>query len=159
MAKKHPSTPALRQLRDAGIPFTLHPYRYEARGGTRVSSRELGVPEHQVIKTLIFETDTRDPIVVLMHGDLEVSAKNLARHLGVKSTRPCEPARAERHSGYQVGGTSPFGIRKPLPIYAEDGIRDLAVLYINAGARGLLVSLTPDDLERVLQPTWVHVGV
>lgn len=156
--KNTPSTPALRALRAAGVDFALHPYRYEARGGTRVSARELGVDEHAVIKTLVFETDARSPLVVLMHGDREVSAKGLARHLAVKSVRPCEPSVAERHSGYRVGGTSPFGLKRALPILAEATIRDLPLLYINAGARGLLVALTPADLERLLEPTWVNVA-
>lgn len=156
--KSTPSTPALRALRAAGVEFTLHPYRYEARGGTRVSARELGVEEHAVIKTLILETDARSPLVVLMHGDREVSLKSLARHLGAKSVRPCEASVAERCSGYRVGGTSPFGLKKPLPVFAEETIRELPLLYMNAGARGLLVSLTPADLERLLEPTWVNVA-
>lgn len=155
---KIPSTPALRVLRAEGVAFELHPYRYEARGGTKVSSHALGVDEQLVIKTLVFETDAKSPLVVLMHGDREVSVKRLARHLGVKAVRPCEPRVAERHSGYQVGGTSPFGLHKPLPIYAESTIRDLERLYINAGARGLLVSLSPAELERVLHLTWVSVA-
>lgn len=157
--KTTPSTPALRALRAAGVDYALHAYRYEARGGTRVSARELGVDEHAVIKTLVFETDTRSPLVVLMHGDREVSLKSLARHLAVKSVRPCDPSVAERHSGYRVGGTSPFGLKKELPILAEATIRELARLYINAGARGLLVSLTPADLERLLDLAWVNVAI
>lgn len=152
-----PSTPALRALRAARVAFELHPYRYEPRGGTRASSRELGVDEHQVVKTLIFETDARAPLVVLMHGDAEVSQKALARHVGVKSVRPCAPEVAERHAGYRVGGTSPFGLRKALPIYAEATIFDLERLYINAGARGLLVSLRPADLDALLHPERVSV--
>lgn len=153
-----PSTPALRALRAASVAFEIHPYRYEPRGGTAASSRELGVDEHQVVKTLIFETDARAPLVVLMHGDAEVSQKALARHVGVKSVRPCPPEVAERHSGYRVGGTSPFGLRKAMPIYAEKTIFELERLYINAGARGLLVSLRPADLEELLHPERVTVG-
>ena len=158
MGKGIPSTPALRQLRAAGVPLEIHAYRYEPRGGTRLSSQALGVDEHAVVKTLLFETDAKEPLVVLMHGDREVSQKNLARVLEVKSTRPCPPEVAERHSGYRVGGTSPFGLRKPLPIYAETTLRELERIYINGGQRGLLVSLSPADLERVLRPRWVAVA-
>jgi Cys-tRNA(Pro) deacylase len=157
--QKLPSTPALRALRAANVTFDTHAYRYEERGGTRASSRELGVPEHAVIKTLLLEDDSKKPLVVLMHGDLQVSTRNLARRLGVKAIQPCDPQVAQRHSGYQVGGTSPFGLRSPLPIYAEETIRDLETLYINAGARGLLVSLSPSDLDALLSPTWVQVGI
>lgn len=157
--QKLPSTPALRALRSAQVDFTAHNYRYEERGGTRVSSRELGVPEHHVIKTLIMEDDQREPLVVLMHGDLQVSTRNLARALGLRSVQPCQPQVAQRHSGYQVGGTSPFGLRRDMPIYAEQTIQALPELYINAGRRGLLVCLSPAELARVLNPTWVQVGV
>src|SRR5919205_897374 len=112
-------TAALRVLHDHGVPFTEHPYAYEDRGGTRVSSRELGVPEHAVVKTLVMEDERRQPLIVLMHGDREVSTKALARAIGVKTVAPCRPDVAERHTGYMVGGTSPFGTRKPLPVYIE----------------------------------------
>ena len=158
MGSKTPVTRAIRALRDAKVAFTPHTYRYEPRGGTSVSARELGVPEHEVVKTLIMETDSGAPLVVLMHGDQEVSTKALARHLGVRAVNPCDPKVAQRHSGYQVGGTSPFGLRKPLPIYAEATIADLDRLLINGGKRGLLVELPPDALAAVLQPEWVEVG-
>jgi Cys-tRNA(Pro) deacylase len=150
---------AIRVLRQHAVPFTEHPYRYEPRGGTRVSSRELGVDEHAVIKTLVMQDDRKEPLIVLMHGDREVSTKNLARQIGAKTVQPCEPAAVERHTGYQVGGTSPFGTRKALPVYVERTILDLPRLYINGGRRGLLVSLTPADLARVLSPTPVKVAI
>ena len=151
--EKHPVTNAVRALRDAGVAFTHHPYDYEERGGTAVSARELGVPEHAVIKTLVMEDDAKRPLVVLMHGDREVSTKNLARQLGVKAIAPCEPAVADRHSGYQVGGTSPFGTRRAMPVYMQRTIGDLPYLYVNGGKRGYLVGMTPADLVRVLRPT------
>ena len=151
--EKHPVTNAVRALRDAGVAFTHHPYEYEERGGTAVSARELGVPEHAVIKTLVMEDDAKRPLVVLMHGDREVSTKNLARQLGVKAIAPCEPAVADRHSGYQVGGTSPFGTRRAMPVYMQRTIADLPYLYVNGGKRGYLVGMTPADLVRVLRPT------
>lgn len=152
-------TAAIRVLRANQVPFTEHPYRYEARGGTRVSSRELGVDEHAIVKTLVMQDDQKRPLVVLMHGDREVSTKNLARQIGARSVEPCDPATAERHTGYQVGGTSPLGTRKTLPVYVEASILDLPRLYINGGKRGLLVSLTPDDLVRTLSPTAVSVAL
>jgi Cys-tRNA(Pro) deacylase len=153
-----PVTAAVRALRAAGVPFTTHPYTYEERGGTGVSARELGVPEHSVIKTLVMEDDSKRPLVVLMHGDREVSTKNLARFLGVKSVAPCAPSVADRHSGYQVGGTSPFGLKRAMPIYMERGIADLPYLYVNGGRRGLLVGMTPADLLRVLKPVPVDAA-
>lgn len=116
---KTPATPAVRYLREKNIPFTEHPYKYVEHGGTRAFADETGFDEHLVVKTLVFEDDTKRPFVILMHGDREVSAKELARVLGVKSVRPCTPETAERHSGYLVGGTSPFGLRKPMPVYIE----------------------------------------
>lgn len=153
---KLPSTPALRTLRAAKVSFDLHPYDYVERGGTRASSTALGVEERAVIKTLVFEAPR--PLIVLMHGDREVSAKTLARTLGVKSARPCAPDVAQKHSGYKVGGTSPFGLRKALPIYAEATIFALPRIYINGGARGLLVSMDPAELRRVLDPKPVEVA-
>ena len=153
-----PSTPATRLLRAAGIAYTEHPYRYEERGGTRVSATALGVDEHHVIKTLIMEDDTGAPLVVLMHGDREVSTKNLARQLGVKTIAPCEPVVADRHSGYQVGGTSPFGTRRPMPVYAQASIAGLPRIYVNGGRRGYLVGLAPADLVRVLKPALVDIA-
>ena len=153
-----PVTAAVRVLRAHGVAFTHHPYTYEERGGTAVSARELGVDEHAVIKTLIMQDDAARPLVVLMHGDREVSTKALARILGVKSIMPCAPAIADRHSGYQVGGTSPFGTRKAMPVYAERSIAALPYLYVNGGRRGYLVGMKPDDLVRVLKPTLVDVA-
>jgi Cys-tRNA(Pro) deacylase len=154
-----PVTPAVRLLRKAGVPFTEHLYRFEEHGGTSTSARELGVPEHEVIKTLVMEDNTGAPLIVLMHGDFEVSTKQLARAIGCKHVEPCRPEVANRHSGYLVGGTSPFGTRKPLPVYVERSILDLPRIYINGGARGFLVGLAPGDLVRVLSPTRVEVGL
>jgi len=155
--EKFPVTQAVRVLREHAVAFTHHPYAYEARGGTAVSARELGVDEHAVIKTLVMEDDARRPLVVLMHGDREVSTKNLARALGVKSIAPCDPATADRHSGYQVGGTSPFGTRRTMPVYLQRTIADLPRIYVNGGRRGYLVGIDPADLVRVLRPTLVDV--
>jgi Cys-tRNA(Pro) deacylase len=155
---RHPVTNAVRVLREHEVAFTHHPYEYEERGGTTVSARELGVPEHSVIKTLVMEDDERRPLVVLMHGDREVSTKALARILRVKSVAPCAPAVANRHSGYQVGGTSPFGTRHQMPIFMERAIADLPRVYINGGRRGYLVGMTPADVIRVLKPTLVEVA-
>jgi Cys-tRNA(Pro) deacylase len=148
--KGHPVTPAMRVLERHGVPFDVLPYRYEEHGGTRSAARELGVDEHAMIKTLIMETDAGRPLVVLMHGDRQVSTKELARCVGVKSVRPCDPEVANRHSGYLVGGTSPFGTRRPMPVYAEATIFDLAAIYINAGHRGLMLRLAPRDAEKAL---------
>jgi Cys-tRNA(Pro) deacylase len=156
--QKTPKTTAIRALQQARVEFQPHFYKYEDRGGTAVSSRELGVDEHQVIKTLVMETNAGDPLVILMHGDLSVSTKGLARHLGVKTVSPCRPEVAQRHSGYQVGGTSPFGLRKPLPIYAESTIQALPRLLINGGKRGFLVEMTPDALASALDIVWVEAA-
>ncbi|MCB9524820.1 MAG: aminoacyl-tRNA deacylase [Myxococcales bacterium] len=151
MAKqKFPVTAATRALKAARVAHTPHLYEYVERGGTAASSAALGVDEHRVIKTLIFQTDAGDPLVVLMHGDRAVSAKELARHLAVKTVEPCDPAVAERHSGYQVGGTSPFGLRKPLPVYVEASILDLPQVYVNGGKRGFLVQLDPQAFVQAL---------
>lgn len=150
---------AIPVLRKHGVAFTEHEYRYEERGGTAVSSRELGVDEHRVIKTLVMEDEHRQPLIILMHGDREVSTKNLARQIGKKTVTPCAPDIAQRHTGYMVGGTSPFGTRKPLPVYMEQSIADLDRIYINGGRRGFLVSLTPADLIRVLTPVLVNAAV
>jgi Cys-tRNA(Pro) deacylase len=152
-------TPAIRMLRQHAVAFTEHAYRYETRGGTRVSSRELGVDEHAIIKTLVMQDERHQPLIVLMHGDREVSTKNLARQIGVKMVEPCDPVVAERHTGYQVGGTSPFGTRKVLKVYLERTILELPRLYINGGRRGFLVALTPADLVRVLSPAPVDVAI
>ena len=156
---KAPMTPAVRALRQAGIEFTEHPYTYVEHGGTAAFARQYGVDEHLVVKTLVMEDEAKKPLVVLMHGDREVSTKGLARTLGVKSVHPCAPETAERHSGYQVGGTSPFGLRKPLPICAEETVLALPVIYINGGKRGFIVGLDPKDLIRVLKPTPVRVAI
>ena len=159
MAKeRHPATNAVRVLREHGVAFTHHPYDYEERGGTSVSARELGVSEHAVIKTLVLEDDAKQPLVVLMHGDREVSTKALARLCGVKTVAICAPAVADRHSGYQVGGTSPFGTRRPMPTYMERGIAALPYLYVNGGRRGYLVGMAPADLIRVLKPILADIA-
>jgi Cys-tRNA(Pro) deacylase len=159
MATDYPVTMAVRVLRQHKVEFTPHLYVYEERGGTRVSSAQLGVDEHAVIKTLIFEDESKKPLCILMHGDREVSAKNLARQLGRKSVAPCAPEVADRHSGYQVGGTSPFGLKRAMPVYLEKTIAALPLIYINGGARGFLVGLRPADLERVLRPVAVDVAI
>lgn len=160
MAKvKSPVTAAVRVLRQAGVSFGEHPYQYEEKGGTAVSARELGVDEHCVIKTLIMEDEKKAPLVVLMHGDRQVSTKELARVIGAKSVAPCAPDTANRHSGYMVGGTSPFGTRKRMPVYVEETILELPLIYINGGHRGFLVSLTPTELVRVLNALPVKVGI
>lgn len=149
------ATPAIHFLRAHKVPYTEHPYRYEDRGGTAVSSRELGVDEHVVIKTLVMEDEGKRPLIVLMHGDRDVSTKNLARQAGTKTVTPCEPEVAQKHTGYLVGGTSPFGTRKPMPVYMERTIADLDRIYINGGRRGFLIALAPADLMRALSPTLV----
>ncbi|MFT3916495.1 MAG: Cys-tRNA(Pro) deacylase [Anaeromyxobacteraceae bacterium] len=156
---KTPSTPATRLLREAGVAYTEHLYRYEEKGGTRVSARELGVEEHAVVKTLVFEDDAKAPLIVLMHGDREVSTKALARQLGKKAIDICRPEVANRHTGYQVGGTSPFGTRKPMPVHVERSILELPRIYVNGGSRGFLVGLAPADLVRVLSPVPVDVAI
>jgi Cys-tRNA(Pro) deacylase len=156
---RQPVTAAVRVLREHGVAFTDHPYAYEERGGTAVSARELGVDEHAVVKTLIMEDDAKRPLVVLMHGDRDVSTRNLARRLGVKTIAPCTPEVADRHSGYQIGGTSPFGTRRKMPVYMERSIAGLERLYVNGGRRGYLVGMAPADLVRVLQPELVDVAV
>lgn len=143
-------TPAIRVLREHAVPFTEHAYRYEERGGTRVSSRALGVEEHAVIKTLVMQDDHGQPLIVLMHGDREVSTKNLARQIGARVVAPCDPAVAERHTGYQVGGTSPFGTRKAMPVYVEETVLALPRIYINGGRRGFLVGIAPQVLAGAL---------
>lgn len=147
----YPVTPAVRLLREKRVEFEPRLYDYEERGGTRHSAESLGVDEHAVVKTLVMETDARKALVVLMHGDREVSTKGLARALGVKSVSPCDPATAQRHTGYIVGGTSPFGTRSNLPVYVERTIFELPKIYINGGKRGFLVEIEPKDL-RILSP-------
>lgn len=154
----HPVTPAVRVLRAAGVAFVPRLYDYVEKGGTSRSSAELGVDEHCVVKTLVFETDAKKPLIVLMHGDRQVSTKNLARLLGVKSIQPCKPDIAEKWTGYQVGGTSPFGMRTALPVYVERTILALPKIVINGGKRGFLVEIEPAALVQVLKPTEVEVG-
>lgn len=159
MAKdKTPVTPAVRQLRAAGIAFTDHPYLYEEKGGTAVSSRELGVDEHCVIKTLVMEDDRKEPLMVLMHGDMQVSTKELARAIGARTVNPCRPEVAQKHTGYLTGGTSPFGSRKQMPVYVEKSILELPRIYINGGKRGYLVGMDPADMMQLLKPVPVSVG-
>jgi Cys-tRNA(Pro) deacylase len=157
--EKAPVTAAIRDLRAHQVEFTDHLYEYEEKGGTAVSARELGVPEHAVVKTLLMEDDDRDPLIVLMHGDLKVSTKELARIIGVKTISPCNPDTANRHSGYVVGGTSPFGTRKKMPVYMEETILELPLIYINGGKRGYLLGIAPGEVVRVLGPKMVKVGI
>lgn len=161
MAKKeHVSeTPATQWLRRHGIVFSEHPYDYEEHGGTEVSSRALGVNEHHVVKTLIMQDEAAKPLVVLMHGDRKVSTKNLARQIACKSIEPCKPEVANRHSGYLIGGTSPFGTRKAMPVYVEQSILDLDRIYINGGRRGYLVSIAPVALTQSLSATPVNCAL
>ncbi|NLF92406.1 MAG: Cys-tRNA(Pro) deacylase [Oligosphaeraceae bacterium] len=156
---KLPVTAALRELRNAGISCPVLQYDYVERGGTSRLASELGLDEHLVVKTLIMESSDQSPLVILMHGDRSVSLKNMARFLGVKGVAPCAPAQAERYSGYKCGGTSPFGLRRKMPVYIEKSILDLPFFYINGGLRGLVLRLTPADLLRVLQPTPVQVAI
>jgi Cys-tRNA(Pro) deacylase len=150
---------AVRVLREHGVSFVPHLYKWEAHGGTRASASALGVDEHRVIKTLIFEDEKKEPLCILMHGDRAVSAKSLARQTGRKAVAPCRPEVADRHSGYQVGGTSPFGLRRAMPVYIERSIAELPVIYINGGARGFLVQIAPTELVRVLGPEPVAVAI
>jgi Cys-tRNA(Pro) deacylase len=153
------ATPAIHFLRKHAVAFTEHPYRYEERGGTHVSSRELGVDEHAVIKTLVMQDDAKQPLLVLMHGDREVSTRQLARQIDRKTVEPCAPAVAQKHTGYTVGGTSPFGTRKALPVYVERSVLELERIYINGGRRGLLVSIAPAELVRVLEAVPVEAAL
>lgn len=154
-----PSTPAVLALRAAKIEFTPHFYPYEEKGGTAVSSRELGVDEHAVVKTLVMADEKAAPLIVLMHGDRKVSTKALARVIGVKTVEPCAPDVAQRHSGYRVGGTSPFGTRKKMPVYVERSVLALPAIYINGGSRGFLVKLVPAVLQQLLQAQPVDVAI
>jgi Cys-tRNA(Pro) deacylase len=154
-----PSTPAVLALRAAKIEFTPHFYPYEEKGGTAVSSRELGVDEHAVVKTLVMADEKASPLIVLMHGDRKVSTKALARVIGVKTVEPCAPDVAQRHSGYRVGGTSPFGTRKKMPVYVERSVLALPAIYINGGSRGFLVKLAPAVLLQLLSAQPVDVAI
>jgi Cys-tRNA(Pro) deacylase len=152
-------TPATAFLNSRGIAFTEHDYEYVEHGGTAVSAESLGVPEHEVVKTLVMQDDKAKPLIVLMHGDRKVSTKSLARQAGRKSIEPCRPDVAQRHTGYQVGGTSPFGLRKPLPIFMEKSISALPSIYINGGRRGYLVRIRTQDLLALLKPALVEVAL
>jgi Cys-tRNA(Pro) deacylase len=156
---KAPSTQATRLLKQAGITYSEHLYRYEEHGGTKVSAQELGVDEHAVIKTLVMEDEKAAPLIILMHGDREVSTRELARQIGAKSVQPCNPEVAHRHSGYFIGGTSPLGTKKAMPIYAEASLFELPLIFLNGGSRGFLVGLGPNDLERVLKVKRVSVAI
>jgi Cys-tRNA(Pro) deacylase len=155
---KLPVTSAIRMLRENQVDFIEHPYKYEEGGGTEVAARELGVDEHLVIKTLVMEDDQKAPFVVLMHGDKQVSTKELARGIGVKSVHPCDPQVAFRHTGYMVGGISPFGTKKKLRVYAEETLLNLPRIFINAGRKGLLFEMSPAGLIKVLNPVPVRVA-
>ena len=162
MAKKNQhvsETPATQMLRAFGVPFTEHPYDYVDHGGTAESARQLGVDEHSVVKTLVMQDDKAQPLVVLMHGDRQVSTKNLAREIGVKSIEPCKPEVAQRHSGYLVGGTSPFGLKKTMPVYVEATVLDLPRICINGGRRGYLVGIAPQLLVQLLDARPVHCAL
>jgi Cys-tRNA(Pro) deacylase len=155
---KLPVTSAIRVLRENQVDFIEHPYKYEEGGGTEVAAKELGVDEHLVIKTLVMEDDQKAPFIILMHGDREVSTKELARGIGVKSVHPCDPQVAFRHTGYMVGGISPFGTKKKLRVYAEETILSLPRIFINAGRKGLLCEMSPAELIKVLNPVPVRVS-
>jgi Cys-tRNA(Pro) deacylase len=157
MAKREPVSQAVRVLRAAGVAFDGHPYDYQA-GGTTEFATQMGVDEHAVIKTLVMEDETARPLIMLMHGDREVATGLLAKAIGAKRVQPCAPKVADRHSGYQVGGTSPFGTRRTMPVYCERSIADLPAVYINGGKRGYIVRLATADLLRVLAPTLVDAA-
>ena len=159
MAKeKFPATPAIRELKRSGCPYSLHQYDYEEKGGTERAASELNVDEHTVLKTLIMEDHTGEPMVILMHGDKKVSTKNLARFLNVKTVKPCDPDTARQHSGYLVGGTSPLGLKKPLRVYMEQSIVQLPSIFVNAGKRGLLAKMSAQDLTNIIKPVFVTVA-
>ncbi|HNY45559.1 MAG TPA: Cys-tRNA(Pro) deacylase [Casimicrobium sp.] len=155
---EYPITQAIRVLRAEKVSFTPHIYEYVEHGGTANSATSLGVDEHSVIKTIVLEDDKKQPLICLQHGDREVSTKNLARATGRKSISPCSPETANRHTGYVVGGTSPFGTRKAIPIFLERSIADLPRIYINGGKRGFLVGIDPAEIVRVLRPTLVDAA-
>lgn len=154
-----PETPATKFLKAHKVSFSNHLYAYEEHGGTKVSARELNVAEHAVVKTLVFEDENAKPLIVLMHGDRKVSLKELARQIGCKKVEPCKPEVANRHTGFLVGGTSPFGTKKAMPVYLEKSILSLSLIFINGGKRGYLVGIHPHDLVQVLQPAAVEVAL
>lgn len=154
-----PVTPAIRLLKNNKVHFSLHPYKYEEKGGTKLAADELNVDEHQVIKTLVMENERREPVVVLMHGDKQVSTKAFARVLKVKTIRPCEPEVAHRHTGYFVGGISPLGSKKQLKMYYETSIVDLSYIYINAGKKGVLARVSPKDLIKMIEAIPVNIAI
>jgi Cys-tRNA(Pro) deacylase len=154
-----PETQAIKFLKSHKVAFSNHLYAYEEHGGTKVSARELNVAEHAVVKTLVFEDENTKPLIVLMHGDCKVSTKELARQIGCKKVEPCKPEVANRHTGFLVGGTSPFGTKKPMPVYMEKSILDLPLIYINGGRRGYLVGVHPHDILRVLNPKTIEAAL
>lgn len=154
-----PETQATKFLKAHKVPFSSHLYAYEEHGGTKVSARELNVDEHAVVKTLVFEDENGKPLIVLMHGDRKVSTKELARQIPCKKVEPCKPEVANRHTGFLVGGTSPFGTKKALPVFIEKSILDLPLIYINGGRRGYLVGIHPHDILRTLQPKAVEAAL
>lgn len=156
---EYPVTPAVRLLRDGGIPFSSHFYSYEEHGGAPRAATELGVPLHQVVKTIVMSTETHQTILILMHGDMEISVKQMARILSVKRITPCDPVEVHRQTGYIVGGISPLGTRNRLPVYVEASVLELPVMYLNGGKRGFLIGITPDELRKVLVLTPVSVAV
>ena len=158
MTTKYPDTPATRLQQKHHIAFGPLLYQYEDHGGTRVAADALNLPEHAVIKTLVMENEQARPLIILMHGDCDVAVKKLATEIGAKSVHPCKPDVAQKHTGYQVGGTSPFGLRKPIPIYLERTILDLPLVYINGGKRGFLLGMHAHDLMPLLSPTTVSVA-
>ncbi|MEG0053495.1 MAG: Cys-tRNA(Pro) deacylase [Comamonas sp.] len=154
-----PETPATQFLQQHGTDYSSHLYAYEEHGGTKVSSRELQVDEHSVVKTLVMENESAKPLIVLMHGDCKVSTKELARQAGYKKIEPCKPEVANRHTGFLVGGTSPFGTKKKMPVFVEKSILELPRIYINGGRRGYLVGIAPSELLRLLEPQIVEVAL
>jgi len=157
--EKFPATQAIRTLKESGVNFSLHFYKYEEKGGTTVAAKELNVDEHLVVKTLVMEVDNGDPLLILMHGNKKVSTKAMARALGVKTVKPCEPQTAHKHTGYFVGGISPFGTKKPLKVYVEASVMELPKIYINAGKKGLLAEIYPGDLKKILTLIPVSVAI
>ena len=160
MSKENfPATQAVRFLKERNVPFVLRLYKYQEKGGTETAARELGVHEHLVVKTLVMEDDAKEPLLILMHGDKEVSTKALARAIGVKAVTPCTHEAANRHTGYTVGGISPFGTRKALRVFVEASILDLPRIYINAGKKGFLAEMPAADLKKILNPTPVNAAI